>query len=255
MRRPIIAGNWKMHKTIAEAVALVREMKAGLEATDTVDRVVCPSFIALSAVADLLKGSPIRVGAQDMFWEDQGAYTGEVSPLMLKEICTYVIVGHSERRQYFGETDKTVNKKVKAALTHGLQPIVCVGENLAQNEAGATHEVVSTQVKGALDGLTSAQVAGLVVAYEPVWAIGTGKAATSDGAGAVIHNSIRGTVAGLFGDTAAQAVRVQYGGSMTKANVGEFMAHPDVDGGLVGGACLKPADFAEIVRIAGQTKQ
>jgi len=255
MRRPIIAGNWKMHKTIAEAVALVREVKAGLVATDTVDRVVCPPFLALSAVADLLKGSPIRVGAQDMFWEEQGAYTGEVSPLMLKEICTYVILGHSERRQYFGETDKTVNKKAKAALTHGLLPIVCVGENLAQNEAGETHAVVSTQVKGALDGLTSAQVAGLVIAYEPVWAIGTGKAATADGAGAVIHNSIRGTIAGLYGEPTAQAVRVQYGGSMTKDNVGEFMAHPDIDGGLVGGACLKPVDFAEIVRIAGQTKQ
>jgi triosephosphate isomerase (TIM) len=255
MRRPIIAGNWKMHKTVAEAVALVREMKAGLEAINTVDRVVCPPFLALPAVSELLKNSPIKVGAQDMFWEEQGAYTGEVSPLMVKEICTYVILGHSERRQYFGETDKTVNKKLKAALAHGLKPIVCVGENLAQNEAGETHAVVSTQVKGALEGLTSAQVSELVIAYEPVWAIGTGKAATAEGAGAVIQNSIRGTIAGLYDEPTAQAVRVQYGGSVTKANVGEFMGNQDVDGGLVGGACLKPADFVEIVRTAGEAKK
>ncbi len=214
MRRPIIAGNWKMHKTIAEAIALVREMRAGLEAVDTVDRVVCPPYLALPAVTELLKSSPIKVGAQNMFWEEQGAYTGEVSPLMVKEICTYVILGHSERRQYFGETDKTVNKRLKAALAHGLKPIVCVGENLAQNEAGETDAVVSGQVKGCLEGLTSAQAEELVIAYEPVWAIGTGRAATAEGAGGVIRNSIRGTIASLYDESTAQAIRVQYGGSV-----------------------------------------
>ena len=254
MRRPILAGNWKMHKTVQEAIALVHEIRVGLEAVQTVDRVLCPPFTSLSALSEMLKGGPIKVGAQNMYWEEQGAYTGEVSPLMVRELCEYVILGHSERRQFFAETDKTVNKKVKAALAHGLKPIVCVGENLAQNEAGETHAVVSGQVTGCLEGLTSAQVSGLVIAYEPVWAIGTGKAATVEGAGAVIANSIRKVVARLYDAATAESVRVQYGGSVNKGNIAEFMAHPDVDGALVGGASLKPADFMDIVRQSAKAK-
>lgn len=254
MRRPILAGNWKMHKTVQEAIALVHEMKAGLEAVETVDRVLCPPFVALSAVAEMLKDSPVRVGAQNVYWEDQGAYTGEISPLMLKELCEYVILGHSERRQYFGETDETVNRKVKAALNHGLKPIVCVGENLTQKEAGRTHDVVSSQVRGCLAGLTASQVAGLVIAYEPVWAIGTGKAATPEIAGAVIADSIRKVIAELYDEAIAQAVRVQYGGSVSSKNIAEFMAHPEIDGGLVGGASLKPAEFVTIVELSAKAK-
>jgi triosephosphate isomerase len=202
----------------------------------------------------MLKDSPIEVGAQNMYWEDQGAYTGEVSPLMLKALCEYVILGHSERRQYFGETDETVNKKIKAALKHGLKPIVCVGENLDQNEAGQTHAVVSGQVTGCLEGLSSAQVSGLIIAYEPIWAIGTGKAATPEIAGGVISNSIRQVVAGLYDDGTAEALRVQYGGSVKSDNVADFMAHPDIDGGLVGGASLKPAEFVSMVELAAEAK-
>ena len=188
-----------------------------------------------------------------MYWEDKGAYTGEVSPVMLKELCQYVILGHSERRAYFGETDEGVNRKVKAALAHGLTPIVCVGETQAQHEAGQTEAVVGGQVRGCLAGLTAEQMAGLVIAYEPVWAIGTGKAATAAGAGAVIGLTIRGAVAELYGEAAAQAVRIQYGGSVTPANIAEFMAQPDIDGALVGGASLKP-DFVDLVRNGARAK-
>jgi triosephosphate isomerase len=188
-----------------------------------------------------------------MHWEDKGAYTGEIAPGMLKELCQYVILGHSERRAYFGETDEGVNRKLKAALAHGLLPIVCVGETEAEYDAGRTEEVIGGQVRGALVGLSAEQVAGLVIAYEPVWAIGTGKAATAAGAGAVIGLTIRGTIAKLYDEATAQAVRVQYGGSVKPANVAEFMAHPDIDGALVGGASLKP-DFVELVRIAAETK-
>ena len=254
MRRPILAGNWKMHKTVQEAIALVHEMRAGLEAVDTVDRVLCPPFVSISSVSEMLKDSSIEVGAQNMYWEDQGAYTGEVSPLMLEGICEYVILGHSERRQYFGETDETVNKKVKAALKHGLKPIVCVGENLNQNEAGETHAVVSGQVKGCLEGLTAAQAGGLIIAYEPIWAIGTGKAATPEIAGGVISSSIRQVVAELYDDVTAESLRVQYGGSVKSANVADFMAHPDIDGGLVGGASLNPAEFVSMVELAAKAK-
>ena len=254
MRRPILAGNWKMNKTVQEAIALVHEMKAGLEAVDTIDRVLCPPFIAVSSVSEMLKDSQIAVGAQNMYWENQGAFTGEISPVMLKDICEYVIIGHSERRQYFGETDETVNKKVKAALSHGLKPIVCVGENLEQNEAGQAHELISGQVRKGLEGLTASQVSGLVIAYEPIWAIGTGRAATPEIAGDVISNSIRKVIAELHDEATAEAVRVQYGGSVTSANVAEFMANPDVDGGLVGGASLKPAEFVSIVELSAKAK-
>jgi triosephosphate isomerase len=253
MRRPILAGNWKMNKTIAEATDFVRAIRRGLNDVKGADRVLCPPFTALAAVKDLLAATTIGLGAQNMYWEEKGAFTGEVSPGMLKELCQYVILGHSERRAYFGETDEGVNRKVKAALAHGLLPIVCVGETESQYDAGRTQAVVGGQVRGCLASLTAEQVAGLVIAYEPVWAIGTGKAATAAGAGAVIGLTIRGTIAELYGEVTAQVVRVQYGGSVTPANIGEFMAHPDIDGALVGGASLKP-DFVDLVRIAAETK-
>jgi triosephosphate isomerase len=253
MRRPILAGNWKMHKTIAESTELVRTLRRGLNDVKGVDRVICPPFTALPAVKDLLAATEIGLGAQNMHWEDKGAYTGEIAPGMLKELCQYVILGHSERRAYFYETDENVNRKVKAALAHGLIPIVCVGETESQHDADQTDEVVGGQVRGCLVGLEAEQVAGLVIAYEPVWAIGTGKAATAAGAGAVIGLTIRGTIAQLYDESTAQAVRVLYGGSVSPANVAEFMSHPDIDGALVGGASLKP-DFVELVRIAAEAK-
>jgi len=254
MRTPIIAGNWKMFKTIAEATELVREMRNDLNAIQGVDRVLCPPFTALAAVAELVRPTKIRVGAQDMHWEEKGAFTGEISPVMLKELCQYVIIGHSERRQYFGETDETVNKKAKAAFAHGLIPIVCVGENLAQNEAGQTEAFVSGQVKGALKDLSAAQVETMVIAYEPIWAIGTGKAATAAGANAVIGLTIRGTIAGLHGEAVAQKVRIQYGGSVTPDNIADFMTQPDIDGALVGGASLVAGKFVPLVRQAAAAK-
>ena len=254
MRTPIIAGNWKMFKTVAEATALVREMRHDLNEIEGVEKVLCPPFTALAAVAELLRPSPIKLGAQDMHWEEKGAFTGEVSSLMLQELCQYVIIGHSERRQYFGETDETVNRKCKSALAHGLLPIVCVGENLAQNEAGQTEAFVSSQVKAALQGLTSAQAQTLVIAYEPIWAIGTGKAATGAGANAVIGLTIRGAVASLYGEATAQAVRIQYGGSVTPENIAEFMTQSEIDGALVGGASLVAAKFVPIVRQASAAK-
>lgn len=253
MRKPILAGNWKMNMTIADATEFVRDIRRGLNAVKGVDRVLCPPFTALATVQELVQATGIEVGAQNMYWAEKGAYTGEISPAMLKEVCQYVILGHSERRAYFGETDEGVNYKTKVALAHGLKPIICVGETEAQYDAGQTEKVVGGQVRGCLAGLTTEQVAGLVVAYEPVWAIGTGKAATAAGAGAVIGLTIRGAIAELYGEATAQAVRVQYGGSVKPANVAEFMAHPDIDGALVGGASLKP-DFVELVRIAAETK-
>jgi len=253
MRRPIIAGNWKMNKTIAEAVDLVRSIRRGLNEVKAADRVLCPPFTALAAVRELVQATEIGLGAQNMYWQEKGAYTGEISPVMLKELCQYVILGHSERRAYFGETDEGVNRKVKAALAHGLTPIVCVGETEAQYDAGKTNAVVGGQVRGCLADLAAQQVAGLVIAYEPVWAIGTGKAATAAGAGAVIGLTIRGAVAEMFGEAAAQAVRIQYGGSVTPDNIAEFMAHPDIDGALVGGASLKP-DFVDLVRNGARAK-
>ena len=261
MRRPILAANWKMNKTIAEAIDFVRAIRRGLNEIESVDRVLCPPFTALAAVRELLLPTGILLGAQNMHWEEKGlpssaakgAYTGEVSPRMLKELCQVVVLGHSERRTYFGETDEKVNRKVKAALAYGLLPIVCVGETEAQYDAGQTGTVVGGQVRECLAGLSADQVAGLVIAYEPVWAIGTGKAATPGGAGAVIGLTIRGTIAEMFNEATAQAVRVQYGGSATAANIAEFMAHPDIDGALVGGASLKP-DFVDLVRNAAQAK-
>ncbi len=254
MRTPIIAGNWKMNKTVEEAVSLVREMWPALNEVPGIGTVLCPPFPALAAVKELLEPTTIKLGAQNMYWEERGAYTGEISPLMLKGLCQYVILGHSERRQYFGETDDGVNKKIKAALAHSLMPIVCVGENLAQNEAGQTEAVVGGQVKGCLAGLSAEQVQGLIIAYEPIWAIGTGGPATGAGANAVIGQTIRGTISDLYDEATAQVVRIQYGGSVNPQNIAEFMSQVEIDGALVGGASLKAADFVEIVRISAQVK-
>jgi triosephosphate isomerase len=252
VRKPVVAGNWKMSKTASEAVDLARELVAAIQPFTAVERVVCPPFTALAAVAPVLAGTGVGLGAQNMHWEKSGAYTGEVSPLMLAGLCQYVIVGHSERRQYFAETDETVNKKVKAALAHGLTPIVCVGENLAENEAGQTTAVVTRQTRAAYAGFTAGDALKTIIAYEPVWAIGTGKAATPAGANAVIGLHIRGALADLYSSAVADALRVQYGGSVTAANAADLMAQPDIDGALVGGASLKPAEFAAIVKAAAR---
>ncbi len=254
MRKPVMAGNWKMHKTISEAVDLVRVLRDALADVKGVEKAVCPSFVALAAVAEELRGSDIRVGAQDMHWEEQGAYTGEVSPLMLKGVADLVIIGHSERRQYFGETDETVNRKIKAALAHGLTPIVCVGESLEQNEAGETEEFVSSQVRAAFEGVTAERARGVIVAYEPIWAIGTGRAATPEDANRIIGEVVRATLAALYGDAVAQAMRIQYGGSINPKNIRELMEQPEIDGGLVGGASLKAEDFITLVRVAAEVK-
>ena len=254
MRTPNIAGNWKMYKTIAEAKTLVQALLPELKTITAVERVLCPPFTALAAVSELAAGSGIGVGAQDLYWEKEGAYTGEVSPAMVRELAQYVIIGHSERRQYFGETDETVNLKVQAALAHGLIPIVCVGENLAQNEAGETEAFVSGQVRRGLAGIAPEQARGLIVAYEPIWAIGTGKAATGEAANRIIGRAVRDTLASMFGREVAEAMRIQYGGSVKPGNTPEFLSQPEIDGALVGGASLKPEDFLAIVRAAVQAK-
>jgi triosephosphate isomerase len=247
-----MAGNWKMHKTIDEAAELAQAVKAATGDMSGVDIVLCPPFTAIAAVAAAVKGSRIEVGAQNMYWEAQGAFTGEVSPLMLRGLCRYVILGHSERREYFGETDTGVNKKAKAALAHGLIPIICCGENLAQNEGGETAEFVGSQIRGALEGLTAEQVAQLVIAYEPIWAIGTGRAAEPAAVNSIIGLSIRGVVAEQFGEAAAQAVRIQYGGSVKPDNVAAFLVQPNIDGALVGGASLVADSFTALVKAAAR---
>jgi triosephosphate isomerase (TIM) len=250
MRIPLVAGNWKMYKTVAEARHLVSELVPGLQVLDGVERVLCPPFPSLLAVAALLEGTDIRLGAQNMHWEASGAYTGEVSPLMLAELCQYVILGHSERRTYFNETDETVNRKLHSALAHDLTPILCVGETLEEYEADQTKEVVSRQMKLGLAGLELVDGSAIVVAYEPVWAIGTGRASTASDANEVISDVIRAAMKELFGDEIAQAVRVLYGGSVKGENAAEFFSQPDIDGALVGGASLKVGDFTQIVQAA-----
>ncbi len=250
MRVPLVAGNWKLHKTVAESRQLVEEMLPGLEAVPSVENLVCPPFMALPAVAEILKATKVAVGGQNVFWEDKGAYTGEVSPVMLAEFCTHVIIGHSERRAYFGETDQTVNRRVQAALAHKLIPVVCVGETLEENEAGNTNQVVARQMRDGLSNLQISDASQLVVAYEPVWAIGTGKAAYPDDASRVIGKVIRPALAELFGDQISQGVRVLYGGSVKPANAADFFNEEQVDGALVGGASLKAADFIGITEAA-----
>ena len=254
MRTPFIAGNWKMHKTVEEAVALDKELRQALDGIAGCDVAVVPPFPALAAVREALAGSTIGLGAQNVYWEEKGAFTGEVSPLMLQGLCDYVIIGHSERRTYFGETDETVNKKLKAALAHGLKPILCVGENLQQNQAGETEEFVGGQVRAAFVDIPAEQARIITVAYEPIWAIGTGVPATGEGANAIIGGTVRGTLATLYGDDVAQAMRIQYGGSVKPANTAEFMSQPEIDGALVGGASLRAADFAAIVQTTLETR-
>ncbi len=248
MRTLMVAGNWKMNKTAEQAKALVTELLPGLKAAVKVERVLCPTFTCLSTVYELVKDTNIGLGAQNLHWEASGAYTGEISAGMVKEFCDFVIIGHSERRQYFGETDETVNKKVKTAQASQLLPIVCVGETLAENEAGQTKEVVTRQLRGGLAGVEINDPAKLVIAYEPIWAIGTGRAATAQDAQNVCA-LIRVELASLFGKENADAMRILYGGSVTGANAAELFGMPDIDGGLVGGASLKP-DFIAIVNAA-----
>lgn len=250
MRKPFVAGNWKMNKTIAETRDLVIEMSAKLREIKDVEKVLCPPFISLAAASSLLEGSGIGLGAQNMHWQEKGAYTGEISPMMVKELCGYVIIGHSERRAYFGETDEIVNRKLIAAQTFGLTPIVCVGETLEQYESKQTREVVSQQTSLALRGVSPEFAPRMIIAYEPVWAIGTGRASTGEAANAVIKDFIRPAIAELYGEGTAQTVRVLYGGSVTGANAVEFFTQPDIDGALVGGASLKLDDFSAITQAA-----
>ena len=254
MRTPIIAGNWKMNKTIPETVELIEAIKGPLAEVAGVEKVVCPPFVCLSAAREAIGDAAIGLGAQNVHYEEKGAFTGEIAPGMLEGLCEYVIIGHSERRQLFGETDEGVNKKIKAALAHNLKPIVCVGETLELRQAGGTNDWVKGQVVAALQGLEAAQVRGLVIAYEPIWAIGTGIPATAEDAQQVIGEVIRPTVAEMFGDETAQVVRIQYGGSIKPGNAAALMSMPDVDGGLVGGASLRADDFIAIVRLTAEAK-
>jgi len=250
MRIPMVAGNWKMNKTVQEACALVNTLMTGLGVISGVERVLCPPATSLFAVSTMLTGSGIGLGAQNMHWEISGAYTGELSPEMVRELCEYVIIGHSERRTLFGETDSHVNKKVHAALNAGIIPIVCVGETLEQYEAGKTAGVVMMQVREALQGLTVDQVNQLVIAYEPVWAIGTGRASSGTEANAVVKDMIRPTISAMYGEQTAQAIRVLYGGSVKADNAAEFFQQSDIDGALVGGASLKVEEFIGITKAA-----
>ncbi len=264
-RTPLIAGNWKMNKTVAEAVSFAHDLLPRVEGLNKVEVAVCPPATALHAMGEVLAGSKVALGAQDMFWAEQGAFTGMISPLMLKEVgCKYVIIGHSERRgrfgkpdetlnsetaRVFGDTDASVNLKVKAALAHDLVPIVCVGEMLDERDAGNTDAVVEKQIKAGLEGVSPEQVAGMVIAYEPVWAIGTGRACDAEEANRVI-GVIRRVVGEAFGQETAQRLRIQYGGSMSEKNAHELLSQPEIDGGLVGGASLDVSRFTLIVQAA-----
>lgn len=247
MRKPIVAGNWKMNTTVGEAIRLMLEMKDELASIADAECVICPPFISLQAIAELIKGTALQLGAQNMHFKEKGAYTGETSPLMLKGLCKYVILGHSERRQFFGETDLSVNEKVRSALSHDILPIMCVGESLPENESGQTRDVLSRQVTAGLGGIDAN--AKLVLAYEPIWAIGTGRAATSEQAARTI-GFIRQLLSSVWGEAYAQEIRILYGGSVTNINIGELMSEAEIDGALVGGASLKAAEF---ISIASQT--
>lgn len=244
MRVPLVAGNWKMNTNVSEATDLVRAMLAELDGITGVEKVLCPPFVSLTAIKKLVQGTSIELGAQNIYFEHKGAYTGEISPRMLVGLCNFVIIGHSERRQYFTETDETINSKVKAALSSGLRPILCVGESLEDHETGQTETVIAGQVQAALAEVTS--ISQLVIAYEPIWAIGTGMAATGEQANVSI-SIIRGTVASLWDTDTAEAIRILYGGSVTRDNIAEFIAKRDIDGALVGGASLKGDQFVSIV--------
>jgi len=250
MRKPFVAGNWKMNKTAAEARDLVSKILLPLREISDVEKVLCPPFTSIPAVSSMLEGSGISLGAQNLHWEEKGAFTGEVAPNMVKEFCSYVIIGHSERRAHFGETDETVNRKLHAALKFDLTPIICVGETLDQYESGQTAEVVRRQIKLGFADVDSAAAARIVVAYEPVWAIGTGKASSGENANDVHGKVIRPALSDLFGADNAQAIRILYGGSVTAANASEFFSQSDIDGALVGGASLKPDEFVAITKAA-----
>jgi triosephosphate isomerase len=249
---PIVAGNWKMHYGPSEAREFAESILPDLEQIQSVERVLCPPTISIAAVHAVTSGSGVSLAAQNMYFEEKGAYTGEIAPGMLRGLCDYVILGHSERRSYFGETDELINRKALAAFRHSLRPIVCVGERLEDRDANLTERVISAQVRGSLAGLPGERLSELVVAYEPVWAIGTGRAATTQDAADVVA-LIRALLAEMYGRAAEAEVRVQYGGSVTAANAAEFAANPDIDGSLVGGASLK-ADFIEIVRATARAK-
>jgi triosephosphate isomerase (TIM) len=253
MRTPIIAGNWKMYKTPKESVEFVKELIPLLSSFTGAECVVGPTFVALEGVATALKDTNIKVSAQSVHWETQGAYTSQISPAMLQGLVEYVIVGHSECRAYLNETNETVNKKAKALLAHGLKPIIAVGESLEQNEAGETTEFVGGQVRAALEGISAEEMANIVIAYEPIWAIGTGKSASSELANSII-SMIRSTVRELYGDAVADALRIQYGGSVKPSNMLEYMSQPDIDGALVGGAALKADSFTELIKLAIEAK-
>jgi triosephosphate isomerase len=250
MRKPFVAGNWKMNKTIAETRDLVSKLVEKLDSIDGVDKVLCPPFMSLMTASAMLDDADIALGAQNMHWEEKGAFTGEVSPGMIKELCSYVILGHSERRAYFNETDDVVNRKLISAQKFDLTPIVCVGETLDQYESKLTREVVSRQTSQSLRDVSPDFAPRIVVAYEPVWAIGTGKASNGPEANAVVKDVIRPALAELFGNETAQAIRVLYGGSVTSSNAAEFFSQPDIDGALVGGASLKVDEFAAITKAA-----
>jgi len=250
MRTPMVAGNWKMNKGLYETRDLIREMIPALHDVEEVEVVICPPFVGLGVARRELDGSTIKLGAQNMHWADSGAFTGEISPVILKELCEYVILGHSERRAMFGETDETVNKKVLTAMAHGLKPIVCVGETLEENQGGITAEVVSRQVRADLEGLTQEQAEQIVIAYEPVWAIGTGLAATPEGANAVHKDVIRPILREMFGEEIGDGMRILYGGSVNPGNAEELFGQSDIDGGLIGGASLKAESFIALVKAA-----
>lgn len=245
MREPLIAGNWKMNTTLKEAKKLVRAMLAELDNVVGVEKVLCPPFISLAEIKLLIKGTSAKLGAQNMYFEDKGAYTGEISPPMLIDLCDFVILGHSERRRYFAESDETINKKVKKALESGLKPILCVGESLEDNEAVRTEQKITKQVNADLAGIS--HTSQLVIAYEPIWAIGTGRAATGKQANATIK-LIRGILANMWDNETAKTVRILYGGSVTSSNIAEFISEPDIDGALVGGASLKADEFVSIAK-------
>jgi triosephosphate isomerase len=246
----MVAGNWKMNKGLSETRDLIREIYPVLYDMQDVEVVICPPFVGLGVAKREVEDSTIKLGAQNMHWANSGAFTGEISPLMLKELCEYVILGHSERRAMFGETDETVNKKVLAALANGLKPIVCVGETLEENQSGITAGVVSRQVRADLAGLTAEQAEQVVIAYEPVWAIGTGLAATPEGANAVHKNVIRPILREMFGEEIGDGMRILYGGSVNPGNAAELFGQSDIDGGLIGGASLKADSFIALVKAA-----
>jgi len=252
MRMPMIAGNWKMNTTVSEAIDLVNDMGPGLDEIDGIVKVICPPFVSLAVVKELIEGSSIKLGAQNLYFAEKGAYTGEISPLMLVELCEFVIIGHSERRQYFSETSEIVNKKVQASLKIGLKPILCIGERLEENETGRTEEVVTEQLRSSLAGVNNPN--GLTIAYEPVWAIGTGKAASGEQANETI-GLIRRNISALYNKDIAQNMLILYGGSVTADNAAEFMQQPEIDGALVGGASLKADQFVSIVKQTSQIRR